>query len=159
MFKVIIGLGSNLGDRKSNLELVKVKINNSIGEIEVYSSIYETEAWGVENQENYYNQIVQIKTDFYPFQVLEKTLALEMQLGRVRTKKWEARLIDIDILFFENFIFNSENLIIPHKYIQERNFILEPLKEMNPNFVHPKFQKTILELSKACTDKNWIRKL
>jgi 2-amino-4-hydroxy-6-hydroxymethyldihydropteridine diphosphokinase len=159
MFNVILGLGSNMGDRKSNLELANRSINDSIGKIQVYSNIYETEAWGVENQENYYNQIVQIKTDFFPFKVLEKTLALERQLGRVRTQKWEARLIDIDILFFENYIFSSDNLIIPHKYVQERNFILEPLKEMNPNFIHPKFRKTILALSEACTDKNWIKKL
>ncbi|MCP9768503.1 2-amino-4-hydroxy-6-hydroxymethyldihydropteridine diphosphokinase [Lacihabitans sp. LS3-19] len=159
MFKVFLGLGTNIGDRKSNIELAKKAISDTIGEIQDDSSVYETEAWGVENQENYYNQVICIKTNFYPLQILEKILALEIQLGRIRNQKWEARLIDIDILFFENYIISTDNLTIPHKYIQERNFVLEPLKEINPDFIHPKFRKTISELAKSNLDKSWIKKL
>ena len=159
MFKVFLGLGTNIGDKKAILEVAKKAINDSIGEICDESSLYETEAWGVENQENYYNQVIGIKTKLYPLQILEKILALEIQLGRIRNQKWEARLIDIDILFFENYIISTDNLTIPHKYIQDRNFVLEPLKEINPDFIHPKLRKTISELAKSNLDNSWIRML
>jgi 2-amino-4-hydroxy-6-hydroxymethyldihydropteridine diphosphokinase len=159
MHRVFFGLGTNLGDKTKNLELALESISNKIGEIRMLSSVYETKAWGVQNQDNYYNLVLEVYTEIYPFALIREILEIESLLGRVREKKWDSRIIDIDILFFENYIINNDHLQLPHPFIEKRNFVLEPLNEIVSNFIHPKLRNTIWELKAACLDKNWIKKL
>jgi 2-amino-4-hydroxy-6-hydroxymethyldihydropteridine diphosphokinase len=159
MFSAYLGLGSNLGMKEENLNLAISKIENEIGQISKKSSIYETEAWGVEKQNNYYNMVLEIKTKLLPLKLIEKVLEIEKELGRVREKKWDSRIIDIDILLYENFILSTDHLHIPHLFLEKRNFVLEPLNEIIPNFIHPKLRKSIAQLSSQSLDKNWIKKL
>lgn len=159
MFSVFLGLGSNLGVREQNLELAISMFEKEIGQISKKSSIYETEAWGVEKQGNYYNMVLEIKTKLLPLKLLEKVLEIENRLGRVRNKKWESRIIDIDILLYENFIISTDHLHIPHLFLEKRNFVLEPLNEIIPDFIHPKLRKSIAQLSAESFDKSWIKKL
>lgn len=132
--KVILGIGSNLGDRLNYL-------NQSISHIGNFpktrfiraSSIYETEPWGNINQGKYLNCCCEIETDLSPVELLNACLYLENQFGRVREEKWGARTLDIDLLIFEGEDIKQTNLIIPHPRIKERGFVLVPLFELYPN--------------------------
>ncbi|MCA0362958.1 MAG: 2-amino-4-hydroxy-6-hydroxymethyldihydropteridine diphosphokinase [Bacteroidetes bacterium] len=159
MNRLILGLGTNLGDKNSNLEEAIKQIESEIGRLKKKSSVYETQAWGVENQDNYYNMAVEIETNLWPFKILELILAIEKNMGRVRSQKWESRIIDIDILFFNAVSISSENLTIPHPYIQKRRFVLEPLCEISPDYFHPKFRKSVAKLLEECPDKSWIERI
>lgn len=154
-----LSLGSNLGKKQANLEGALEEIKKDIGEVLRISSIYETEAWGVISQDNYFNIIAEIKTPFLPLELISKILAVETRLGRIRDKKWESRIIDIDIIFYENYLITTDNLTIPHPFLEKRNFVLEPLNELSPKFIHPRLRKSISQLSAECTDKSWIKKL
>jgi 2-amino-4-hydroxy-6-hydroxymethyldihydropteridine diphosphokinase len=159
MNRLILGLGTNLGDKNSNLEEAIKQIESEIGRLKKKSSVYETQAWGVENQDNYYNMAVEIETRFWPFKVLKMILAIEEKMGRIRSQKWESRIIDIDILFFNEISISSENLTIPHPYIQKRRFVLEPVCEITPDYLHPKFRETVAKLLQDCTDESWIERI
>lgn len=154
-----LSLGSNLGKKQANIELALEEIKKDIGEVLRISSIYETEAWGVISQDNYYNIIAEVKTPFFPLDLISKILAIETRLGRIRDKKWESRIIDIDIIFYENYIITTDNLTIPHTFLEKRNFVLEPLNELRPHFFHPRLRKSISLLATECQDKSWIKKL
>ncbi|MBK9509677.1 MAG: 2-amino-4-hydroxy-6-hydroxymethyldihydropteridine diphosphokinase [Cytophagaceae bacterium] len=159
MNRLILGLGTNLGDKNSNLQEAINLIESEIGTIKKKSSVYETQAWGVENQDNYYNMAIEIETNFWPFKVLNMILAIEEKMGRIRSKKWESRIIDIDILFFNEVSISSENLSIPHPYIQKRRFVLEPVCEISPDYFHPKFRKSVTKLLEDCHDESWIERI
>jgi 2-amino-4-hydroxy-6-hydroxymethyldihydropteridine diphosphokinase len=159
MQKAFLGLGTNLGDKLQNLTEALQHIRKDIGEVIRTSSIYETEAWGVINQDNYYNIVVEINTALFPLELLRKILAIELSMGRIRNKKWDSRIIDIDILFYENYFVSTESLVIPHPFLEKRNFVLEPLNELMSDFLHPKYRKTISELKKTSADHSWIKKL
>ncbi|MCL4159071.1 UNVERIFIED_CONTAM: hypothetical protein GTU68_042068, partial [Idotea baltica] len=94
------------------------------------------------------------QTDLLPLELIEKVLALETKLGRIRTEKWASRVIDIDILYFNDWHFNTPNLVVPHPYIAERTFVLEPLANMAPDFVHPIYLKSNLELLNTLNNGN-----
>ena len=143
---IYIGLGTNMGERELNLQNAIEHIEKKVGKVLAQSSIYETPAWGLTDQPDFLNQVIEIETSQTPPQILENILQIEIEMGRIREKKWGPRLIDLDILFYNNLIFNTENLQIPHPYIHQRAFVLEPLNEIAPNFVHPVFEKTISEL-------------
>jgi 2-amino-4-hydroxy-6-hydroxymethyldihydropteridine diphosphokinase len=145
--------GTNLGDRLMNLAQTNDRIEECVGKIISTSSIYETEAWGVTDQPLFLNQVLQVETKLTAQEVLEIVLAIELEMGRIRLQKWAERVIDIDVLFYNNEIINKENLIVPHPRIQERNFVLKPLVEIAPNLVHPIFNKKIRELLEISTDK------
>lgn len=153
-----LSLGSNLGNKQVNLEVALEIIKKDIGEISRISSIYETEAWGVVDQDNFFNIIAEVKTLFFPLDLITKILAIETRMGRIRYKKWESRIIDIDIIFYENYIITTENLTIPHPFLEKRNFVLEPLNELSPEFIHPRLRKSIFQLTAACTDTSWIKR-
>lgn len=153
MNKVYLSLGGNLGDRTKRLAQARRLIEEKIGPIIQQSSIYETKAWGIENQPDFLNQVVIIETNLSPQKTLSIALAIELLLGRVRTQKWYKRTIDIDILFYEDLILEKEQLTIPHPFISERNFVLAPLAEIVPEFLHPVLQKTMAQLYENCTDK------
>ncbi len=153
-----LSLGSNLGKKQANLELALAEIKKDVGEVSRISSIYETEAWGVVNQDNYFNIIAEVKTLLLPLDLISKILAIETRMGRIRDKKWESRIIDIDIIFYENYLITTDNLTIPHPFLEKRNFVLEPLNELSPEFIHPRLRKSIFQLSAECTDTSWIKR-
>src|ERR1041385_7937434 len=124
---VFLLIGGNLGDRLDNLSRCTDLIRAELGPIIKLSSIYETAPWGKSDQPNYLNQAIQIETKFDPTELLTRCLSIEKQLGRERDQKWGARLIDIDIIYFNDLIMNSQDLIIPHPRMAERKFVLEPL--------------------------------
>jgi len=159
MINVFLLLGSNLGDRQLFLKQAIKGIEN-IAEIVKTSSVYETEAWGREGEPDYLNQVILVKTDLLPRAMLKKILDLEKALGRKRNERWGSRTIDIDIPFFgEMIIDDNPNLIIPHPRLHERRFTLEPLGELDNQFVHPVLKKTISQLKNELTDSLIVKKL
>lgn len=152
MKSIYILLGANLGDRIAQLKGASEAIESSIGKITKASTIVETEAWGVEDQPSFLNQIIEVKTFLNPIEALETCQTIENKLGRVRSEKWGARVIDIDILYYEHDVVNLPNLQIPHPYIQERKFTLIPLVEIAPDYIHPILKKSNTELLSLCED-------
>ncbi len=152
MNRIFLITGGNIGDRKKNLQKAAMLIEKNIGKIIESSSIYETEAWGNNNQPAFYNQVHIIESKFSAQQIMNKILQIEKQMGRIRTIKNAARIIDIDILFFNDEIINLPNLIVPHMEINNRRFVLMPLNELAPDLIHPVLKQSIHELLSSCKD-------
>ncbi|RYE18479.1 MAG: 2-amino-4-hydroxy-6-hydroxymethyldihydropteridine diphosphokinase [Sphingobacteriaceae bacterium] len=159
MQTVYLLLGSNLGDRKTYLKEALLQLEENVGRIIRTSSVYETQSWGVAGQPDYLNQVVEIETLFLPDQILKKTQSIEENLLRERTKKWDSRTIDIDILFYGREIIDLPQLKIPHPQIQNRLFTLVPLNELIPNFMHPILNKTIQALRQEVNDGLLVKKI
>jgi len=155
-----LSLGGNLGDVKYTFEKVIKMIEAQIGEIILKSSVYQTEAWGIENQPQFLNQVIQVETHLNPVECLHVTQDIENRLGRTRKgEQWSERIIDIDILFYNNEIIELPDLIVPHTHIQQRNFILIPLVEICPDYIHPNYNKSISTLKSECTDQLIAKKI
>jgi len=152
-------LGSNLGDRIHVLRYAREAINRRVGKVIRSSSIYETAAWGYEDQPDFLNQVVEVDTVLSPEEVLSEILSIEKDLGRVRFERWHERSIDIDILFFDDQIIDSKHLRIPHSEIPNRRFTLEPLRELCGSDVHPVLKKSINELANDCGDALKVKKI
>lgn len=146
MNRLFLITGGNVGERGKSLETAATLIQERVGEIINRSKIYETEAWGITNQPKFYNQVLVVKSRFSSREILDKILKIEEEMGRKRTVKNAARIIDIDILFFNDDIVNEQNLVIPHPEIGNRRFVLMPLTEIAPQMIHPVFKKTMKEL-------------
>jgi len=140
-----IGIGSNLGDKEKNIkksiDLLKEKCR-----ILKVSSLYETEPVGYTNQDCFLNCVVEIDTELKPEELLKFSQSIEKILGRIKTIKYGPRTIDLDILFYGNYIIKTKNLIIPHPRLHKRLFVLEPLNELCPELVHPVLKKSVEEL-------------
>ena len=149
---VYIQLGSNLGDRAVMISNAVNLILENIGDVFKCSKVYETTAWGVDGQPNYLNQVIGVKTILSADNILKQILKIEKDLGRIRLEKWGERVIDIDIILYNSDIIEQKNLYIPHKYMHKRNFVLKPLKEIAPHLIHPKYNKTIIELFEESKD-------
>ncbi len=157
---VYLSLGSNIGknikDIAENLTAACLILEEKVGKIISKSKLYQTKAWGVQNQADFCNQIILISTNLTPQMLLNVLLDIELFLGRVRKTRWGERIIDIDIIYFDNVIINDifgENLlIVPHPRMQERLFVLVPLAEIALDFVHPILKKTNKELLSICND-------
>jgi 2-amino-4-hydroxy-6-hydroxymethyldihydropteridine diphosphokinase len=144
---VYLHTGTNQGNRQENLLKVNDLIQQHIGKIITESSIYETAAWGLTNQPDFYNQALKVATILSPKEILEKIAFIETStFNRVREQKWASRIIDIDILFYENEIINTDTLIIPHQHLHQRNFVLIPLMEIAADYMHPVLEETIEDL-------------
>ena len=135
--RAFLGLGSNLGDRAHYLgEAISALVSPMI-KIAATSRIYETEPWGVMDQPLYWNQVIEVETLLEPLGLLHVCQEIEIRLGRERKEHWGPRTIDIDLLIYDNIVSNSEELILPHPYLEERAFVLAPLREIAPEFVLP----------------------
>lgn len=146
MTRVYLSLGSNEGDRMNYLSQAVEMLADAFDSEIVTSPVYETEPWGITDQPRFLNMCVALDTDLQPLESLEKINEIEALLGRLRKKHWGKRTLDIDIIFFGDVVIDTEKLTIPHKYMQERAFVLVPLKDIAAEFVHPVLQKTIEQL-------------
>jgi len=158
MNEVFLLTGGNIGDRLNYLSRAKEEIKKRCGNVLQMSSVYETAAWGNENQDVFLNQVLKIETFHRPEHMLNVILQIEEDLGRKRQIKFGPRTIDIDILFFNDEIITQHRLKIPHPQIQDRRFVLVPLNEIAAEKIHPLFNKTISELLSECTDPLAVNK-
>ncbi len=149
--QAVILLGTNLGQKKKNL-ITATEFLNTDNELLAFSKVYETSAWGLTEQDSFLNQVLILKTNLLPFELLKFCQNIENKMGRVRKQKWGERIIDIDILYYNQQIIDTENLQIPHPFLHERRFTLVPLAEIIPLFIHPGLHKTQKELLQICTD-------
>lgn len=151
-------LGSNIGNSKLHLQQAQRYIQKQIGITIRQSGIYQTAAWGNTNQADFLNQVIIVKTSLNADAVMETILSIEKKMGRVRTQKNAPRIIDIDILFFNKEIKQETHLTIPHPQLQNRRFVLVPLKELSPNLKHPVLKNTIHQLWMQCKDNLDVKK-
>lgn len=142
---VFLGLGANVGDKKKNLEKAIEKLKKEISDIQV-SKFYETEPWGYKNQDKFLNAAIRGTAFLSPSNLLKLIKLIEKEVGRIEKFKWGPREIDIDILFYDNLVHKDDSLIVPHPFLQERKFVLEPLMDLDPNFIHPVFKQTVSQL-------------
>ncbi len=168
MHEVVLLLGGNLGDVGLSFKKAINMLEEKLGELTKSSSLYSSPAWGFEHENDFLNQVIVFKTVHTPHTVLAYCLETESLLGRERSfvsksksckNTYEARPIDIDILFYNDKIIDSPNLQIPHPQIQNRRFTLEPLAEIMPDFMHSKLKKSCENLLKDCKDESVVRKL
>ena len=153
MIKLYLLLGGNLGDKSLVFKETTRLLNDLIGEITGQSHIYETEPWGFESADLFWNQVLELSVSISPQEVLNLTQQIEHQLGRTReSQQYDSRIIDIDILFYGDQIISLDNLTIPHSRIQDRKFALVPLNEIASELNHPVLQKSIGQLLLECTD-------
>lgn len=157
MKEVFLLLGTNLGNRLENLVKTISKIDSSIGNVMKFSSIYETSAWGLEDQPDFLNMVIQIRTKLIPEDLLFSVKELESDIGRNKTVKWGPREIDIDILYYEDLILKTETLEIPHPGIPDRMFTLIPLKEIADSTLHPLLNSNPSELILKSSDDTEVR--
>jgi 2-amino-4-hydroxy-6-hydroxymethyldihydropteridine diphosphokinase len=158
MTTIYLSLGSNIGNRKRNLEKALTELEiNKIKKIKI-SSFYETEPVGPK-QRNFYNIAGKFKTNLTPQNLLKTVKKIEEYLGRTETYRWGPRVIDIDILFYGKQIIKTKNLIIPHKEIINRAFVLVPMNEIAPNFIHPVYCKTIKTLNNNLQKDTYIKRI
>ncbi|MEE9439519.1 MAG: 2-amino-4-hydroxy-6-hydroxymethyldihydropteridine diphosphokinase [Saprospiraceae bacterium] len=152
-------LGSNQGDRKVQIARALQMIEESIGPIESSSAFYSTEAWGNTDQPDFINLAIEVEHYLTPNQLLKLVNTIEREIGRVRKEKWGPRLIDIDIIFIDDIIIDTDKLTIPHRLMEKRNFVLYPLADIAPDFIHPILNLTVKQLLENCEDSSLIIKL
>lgn len=154
MGKVFISLGTNLGNKQLNLNHAIAQIEKHIGLVAQKSSIYETEPWGYQSFNNFLNQIIVVKTILSPSVLMDTLLQIEKSMGRNRKHEgYQDRIIDLDIILIDQLVIRKDRLTIPHPKLHLRQFILEPLAEIEPEFLHPVFKKTIKALLTELTQK------
>lgn len=156
--KAILLLGSN--QQNPRAQLTKALQNlEELGTILRYSSVYITAAWGNTEQDDFYNQAVEIELFEDPSVLMKKIIAIEERMGRKRNIKWEPRIIDIDVISIDDQILSLDDLKVPHPHMHERMFVLKPLYEIQAQWVHPILKHSITELIEHCEDKLEVRKL
>lgn len=157
MNKATLSLGSNLGNKKTYLQQAVNQINK-LGNVTDISTIYQTPAWGF-SSDDFYNIALILTTDLSAVELLENLLLLEKQIGRIRNEYidgYQARVIDIDIIFFNDEIINTEQLTIPHPKMHERKFVLVPIVEIDKTYIHPIYLKDTQTLLENCLDDSEI---
>ena len=151
-------LGSNMGNSEEQLQISIDLIKENVGKLIRKSSLYATAAWGNTEQPDFVNQVLIVETPLSAAETLDELLAIEKSMGRIRTIKNAPRIIDIDILFFNNDIIRQKKLTVPHPEIQNRRFVLTPLNELSPNLVHPVLQQPVHVLLENCRDPLDVKK-
>lgn len=157
--KAYLLIGGNMGDRKAALAAARSGLEKTGGVIRRLSSLYETAAWGMEEQDAFLNQALLLETTTNAGVLLAELLRLEESLGRKREVRYGPRIIDIDILFFDAAVIHEEGLTVPHPQVQNRRFALTPLAEIAPNLIHPVLQKTVAQLLRECPDALPVQKI
>jgi 2-amino-4-hydroxy-6-hydroxymethyldihydropteridine diphosphokinase len=152
-------IGGNLRNRTENLAKARSFVEDKLGKIIKASSIYETAAWGITEQPEFLNQVLLIQTKLAAEKMMEVILTIENKMGRIRSQKNASRIIDIDILFFNDEIINQSNLSIPHPQIQNRRFVLVPLNEIASGLIHPVIKQSIKNLLSTTNDKLEVKPL
>ncbi len=153
-------LGTNMGDRESLLRNAIMMINASCGEVVAQSKIYETEPWGFVAGNNFLNQVVMIETELKPHDLLKELLSIEAVLGRQRQEGvvgYQSRPMDLDILYYDDFIVDDSDLTLPHPRMHRRRFTLLPLCDIAPDLKHPVFDKTNRVLLEQCDDDSDVK--
>ena len=151
-YKAYLLIGGNLGDRLAYLNQARALLALHSGSESGCSAVYETAAWGKEDQSSFLNQALILTTSLTAEELLRNILKAEHEIGRERSEKYGARIIDIDILLFNEEIFDARDLVVPHPQLPNRRFALAPLAEIAPGYVHPVLKKTISELLDECSD-------
>jgi 2-amino-4-hydroxy-6-hydroxymethyldihydropteridine diphosphokinase len=159
MNKVFLLIGGNMGDRLQNLHQAIALLAATCGPVTQQSAVYETAAWGKTDQASFLNQALLLNTLLTPQELITTILSVEEQLGRRRMEKNGPRVIDIDIIFYNDLVMHEPHLTIPHPQLQNRRFVLIPLIEIAPDFVHPVLRKTLTELLSECRDDLAVNKL
>ena len=156
---VIAGLGSNLGDRFAALGRAMELIGEEAGEITAASSVWETEPWGFDADELFLNMVVVIRTTLEPARMMQLFRSIEGRMGRKRSGggQYESRIIDLDILLWDNRVITLPGLEVPHPKLHSRRFVLEPLTEVAPDAVHPVTGLTVREMLELCDDRSDVR--
>ena len=155
---VYFSLGSNQGDRLGSLVSATKLIGYQVGKLIDFSEVVETEPWGFEAETNFYNQILVVETHFSPEQVLKAILEIEETLGRVRSgSNYRSRIIEIDILFYDDKQIELDNLIIPHPLLHKRKFVMQPLCTVAPELIHPVLMTSLFGLLTQLEDKSPIK--
>ncbi len=154
-----LSLGSNEGNRQSWMEQAIDSLSVHAGNVFARSAFYETKAWGLTDQPDFLNMCIALETMLSPVDLLTVIQNTELQLGRTRTIKWGPRTLDVDILFFNNEIIQSEALIVPHPFVQDRRFVLMPLAEIASGLVHPIMKKTVAQLLDECPDGLEVKRI
>jgi len=153
MSTVYFSLGSNRGNKEKNLFQAIVYLREYVGEIADYSSIYESEPWGFNDSEDFFNMVIKVETELPPRRILEIIKTIEERMGRVLTRDgYQSRVIDIDILLYNQLVIKEKDLQIPHIKINERNFVLFPLTDIAADVIDPTCNKTFDQLVKECKD-------
>jgi 2-amino-4-hydroxy-6-hydroxymethyldihydropteridine diphosphokinase len=146
MHKAFIALGSNLGDKRKNIEIAIEKIKEKGIKILKVSSIIETEPYGYKDQDSFLNAVCLVETSLDAFSLLRVLLNIEEEMGRKRIFKWGPRNIDLDIIFYDDLVIESEELIIPHPDAHNRTFVMGPISEIEPDFVHPVLKRKVIDI-------------
>lgn len=149
---IILSTGSNLGNKVEHLTFALKAIKKELGQIQKVSSIYKSDAWGNRAQDFFLNQAIMATTNYSAIECLDIIQAIEQQRLRKREQHWGARTLDIDIVYFNQEIIENKRLIIPHPYLAQRKFVLVPLCEICPEYLHPVLQKNNKMLLQACED-------
>jgi 2-amino-4-hydroxy-6-hydroxymethyldihydropteridine diphosphokinase len=160
MHQVFLGVGGNIGNKLLNFQKVQRLVENEVGKIVAKSSVYESPPWGFLAEEDFWNQVFHVETELEPYELLATVLEIEKLFGRKRdVEYYQSREMDIDILYFDDLILSSEILIVPHPHIHKRMFVLVPLAEIAPAFVHPALQITNRELLEKCGDELSVKRI
>lgn len=156
MAQLVVHLGSNEGDRAAHLAGARRALRQRVGAILRASPCYETAAWGLENQADFLNQAVLINTGLSPHAVLRATQLIEQHAGRVRHMRWGPRTLDLDLLLYDQLVLDTPELQLPHPRLAERRFVLVPLHDLLPHWVHPVLNRTVGQLLAECADRGRV---
>ncbi len=157
---IYLCIGGNLGEREANLEEAGDFIDFNLGDVVATSGIYESEPWGMTDVPSFLNQVVQIRSELSNEELMQEIQELEEFFGRERSAQgYVSREMDVDILFIDQEIIETDTLRVPHPRMAERRFVLTPMAEIAPELIHPELKKNIQELLASCADKGQVTRL
>lgn len=143
-----LALGTNIGNKRRNMITAAALLAERVGDVLALSSFYETEPWGFQSENTFLNAALQLETALSPLELLKATQEIEIEMGRTQKSNgaYHDRIIDIDILLYDDLVLQTPELTLPHPLMHERLFVMEPLAEIAPNVIHPVFKKPVISL-------------